>query len=151
MNPEMYPGPERTPINKLEEAIEKLELVNLLQQSSYTFADELPEDVVDRAREIALLDSIDSIDTVKELTVIEFIIQQLAQSGASEEELAEEVESSLLDVAKLLLTESSHTATDEEARMVLRGALKSSPTGSRFTNVLLDAVKSRKKIRSEIK
>lgn len=150
MNPEKYPGAERSPINKIEEAIEKLELVTLLQQSGYSSVDELPENIVDRAKEIALLDGIDDINQVKELTVIEFIIQQLAEKGASAEEIAEEVESSLYEVTALLLAAPGRTVTEEETKMVLRGTLQKSPTGAQFTNHLLESVAARKAIRSQM-
>ena len=150
MNSEKFTHRERTITNKLEEAIEKLEFVNLLQQSGYAFAEELPDSIVDRAHEIALLESIDTIDEVKEFTLIEFIIQKLIQSGASQTEIVTEVEDALLEVTKLLLTETNHVATDEEASMVLRGALEISQDGTHFTNHLLDTVAARKIVRSQM-
>ncbi len=150
MNSEKFSQRERTVTNKLEEAIEKLEFVNLLQQSGYAFAEELPDSVVDRAHEIALLESVDTIEEVKEFTLIEFIIQKLIQSGASQTEIVAEVEDALLEVTKLLLTETDHTATDEEASMVLRGALEISQDGTHFTNHLLDTVAARKIVRSQM-
>ena len=150
MNPEIHKGRERSAINMLEEVGEKLDVVMRLTKAGFSFTDEIQEDVMDRAREIAGLDAFDNLETVKELLIIELQIQKLASGGLTHDELAEEVETDLTEVAKILLSDNAYTSNDEEAHLVLRSALKKSPDGARFTNALLEAVEERKSIRATI-
>jgi hypothetical protein len=150
MNPEMHKGGGRTLENKLEEANEKLDMFNLLSEKGFSSVEDLPVDIMDRLKEIALLEGLDNIDTVKELLVTELQIFKLNKLGMSEDELTEEIEESLTKVAKILLSDTAHSSNDEEAHLVLRSALKKSPTGLRFTDALLEAVQERKAIRQNI-
>jgi hypothetical protein len=150
MNTEMHKSPERTLENKLEEVIEKTEVVLLLNEAGFSSAEELPIDVMDRLREIASLDTFDNLDTVKELLVTELQIFKLSEQGLSEDEMVEEISADLADVAKLLLSDNSYISNEEEAHLVLRSALKKSPSGLRFTDSLLESVNERKSIRKNI-
>lgn len=143
----MYKGRERTPENKLSEGIEKLEMSLFLSERGLSSVDDLPIDVMDRAREIASLDEFDNIGTVKELLVTELQIFKLSEQGLSEDELAEVVEDSLTKVAKILLSDSTHVSNDQEAHLIIRNALKKSPKGINFTDTLLESIKDRKEIR----
>jgi hypothetical protein len=150
MNPEMHKGGGRTLENKLEEANEKLDMFNLLSEKGFSSVEDLPVDIMDRLKEIALLEGLDNIDTVKELLVTELQIFKLNKLGMSEDELTEEIEESLTKVAKILLSDTAHSSNEEEAHLVLRSALKKSPTGLRFTDALLEAVQERKAVRQNI-
>ncbi|OGG65312.1 hypothetical protein A2Z56_02005 [Candidatus Kaiserbacteria bacterium RIFCSPHIGHO2_12_45_16] len=150
MNPEIHKGRERSAINMLEEVGEKLDVVMRLTKAGFSFTDEIQEDVMDRAREIAGLDTFDNLETVKELLIIELQIQKLASGGLTHDELAEEVETDLTEVAKILLSDNAYTSNDEEAHLVLRSALKKSPDGAKFTDSLLEAVEERKAVRATI-
>lgn len=150
MNPETHNGRERSAINKLEEAVEKMDIVLRLKDAGFSFTDEIQADIMERAREIAALETFDNLETVKELLIIELQIQKLAASGLTHEDLTEEVEADLTDVAKILLSDSGYNSTDEEAHLVLRSALKKSPDGARFTDALLQTIEERKVIRATI-
>lgn len=150
MNPETHTGKERSAINKLEEAVEKMDIVLRLKEAGFSYTDDIEADIMERAREIAALEAFDNLETVKELLIIELQIQKLAASGLTHEDLAEEVEADLTDVAKILLSDNGHNSTDEEAHLILRSALKKSPDGTRFTDVLLQTIEERKAIRATI-